>query len=266
MDSSENNEMSFIGHLTELRKRLIWSIIPITIIAIPLFIYHELIVDKLLLILTKKEFPTYQLFCNLSGENSSFCNDIPMVLIEEKISQGFSLSMYLAIVGGLILSIPFFIYQMWLFIKPALKENELKITRGIGFYVFLLLIIGILFGYYVVAPLCVNFFGNFFLSDDITKLPSIGGFYRLIVSTVLACALFFQLPIVIYFLSKIGLIGPEFLKKYRKHAIVIILILSAIITPPDFISQIIVSIPVLILYEIGIGISRRVVNKQKQNA
>ncbi len=262
MDQGEQGEnMSFIGHLAELRKRIMWSIIPIIIFAGIIFYFFDVLSEVILMSMTKAEFPTYRLFCyisELSGfENSDFCKDIPIQVREDAVGQQFTISMWFSIVGGIIISIPWIIYQIWLFIKPALKPVELKAVRGFGLYVFLLLIMGVAFGYYIVAPLCINFFGNY---DPlkIAKIPSFTSYYKFITNPVLACGILFQLPIVIYLMSKLGIITPAVLKKYRKHVIVIILIVSAIITPPDFVSQVIVSIPVLILYEISIFISARI--------
>lgn len=259
MDQEENS-MSFIGHLGELRKRIILAIIPVVLFSVIVFIYLDVVNEELINSLLKKEFPTYRFFCEASlsmGLESDFCNDLPIKLTDSNVTEQFGLSMWLAIVGGIILSIPWIIYQIWQFIKPALKNKELQAVRGFGVYVFLLLILGVLFGYYIVAPLCINFFGNYD-PFQLERLPSYRSFFRLITSTVLACAIMFQLPIAIYLMSKLGFMNPMVLKKYRKHVVVVILVLSALITPPDFVSQVIVAIPVLILYEISIRISARI--------
>lgn len=267
---SENKDnISFIDHLTELRKRIIRSIIPVLIFATVIFIFFESLSELILKSMLYKEFPTYKMFCYLSqyiSIESNFCNDIPVSLREDGLGQQFSLSMWFSIVGGIIASIPWIIYQIWGFIKPGLKLKEIKAVRGFGVYVFILLTLGIAFGYFMVAPLCINFFGNYdpFNLGVEGKIPSLSSYYRYIINPVLGCSLLFQLPIIIYITSKLGIMTPSVLKKYRKHVLVVILIISAIITPPDFVSQVIVAIPVLLLYEIGIIISGQIL-KSKAN-
>ncbi len=174
------------------------------------------------------------------------------------VSGQFSYALMMSIVGGAIVSFPFIFYQLWGFVKPGLKFKEKKMARGIVFYVSLLFFSGILFGYFVVAPMSIQFFGTFQMSDRIENIYTIDSYMSTIISTVFYTGLFFLLPIVTYFLTKVGLFDSAFLKKYRRHAIVIILILSAIITPPDWITQIIVSVPLLLLYEVGILVAIRV--------
>jgi sec-independent protein translocase protein TatC len=178
------------------------------------------------------------------------------------VSGQFGYALMMSFMGGVVLGFPFIFYQIWTFLKPGLKFKEKKMARGIVFYVSLLFFIGIAFGYFVVAPLSIQFFGSYQISSQIRNDFTINSYMSTILSTVFYTGIFFLLPVLTYLLSKIGLISPEFLKKYRKHAIVIILILSAIITPPDVISQIIVTIPIYFLYEIGIIVSK---NVSKQN-
>jgi sec-independent protein translocase protein TatC len=179
------------------------------------------------------------------------------------VSGQFSYALMMSFLGGIVITFPYLFYQIWSFVKPGLKFKEKNLARGIVFYVSLLFFIGILFGYYVVAPLSIQFFGSYQISSKIENIFTINSYMSTILSTVFYCGLFFLLPVVTYLLTKIGLFDSVFLKKYRKHAIVVILILAAIITPPDVISQIIVSIPVLILYEIGIIVSKRVEKDRK---
>jgi len=167
----------------------------------------------------------------------------------------------MSFMGGLVLGFPFIFYQIWSFLKPGLKFKEKKMAKGIVFYVSILFFLGISFGYLVVAPLSIQFFGSFQISSEIRNDFTISSYMSTIISTVFYTGLFFLLPVIIFLLSKVGLITPDFLRKYRKHALVIILILSALITPPDVISQVIVSIPILLLYEIGILVSRKASKK-----
>ncbi|MFM7637979.1 MAG: twin-arginine translocase subunit TatC, partial [Crocinitomicaceae bacterium] len=185
------------------------------------------------------------------------------------VSGQFSYAMMLSILGGVVGAFPYIVYQLWKFIEPGLKVNEKSNVKGIVFYISLLFFIGILFGYFIVAPLSVQFFGSFTISNQIENNFTISSYMSMILSTIFYCGLFFLLPVVSYFLTRIGLFGSDFLKKYRRHAIVVILILAAIITPPDVISQVVVTIPIYILYEISILVSVRVekqIEKDEKNS
>jgi sec-independent protein translocase protein TatC len=170
----------------------------------------------------------------------------------------FSYALMMSMIGGVVISFPYLFYQIWSFIKPGLKQNEKIAVKGIVFYVSILFFLGILFGYFVVAPLCVQFFGTYQLSKNIENIFTINSYMSTIISTVFYSGLLFLLPVVAYLLGKIGIITADFLRKYRKHAIVGVLILAAVITPPDLVSQIIVSIPIVLLYEISILVVSRI--------
>jgi sec-independent protein translocase protein TatC len=172
----------------------------------------------------------------------------------------FSYAIMMSLMGGVVIAFPYVFYQLWSFIKPGLKQNEKTAVKGIVFYVSILFFLGIGFGYYVVAPLCVQFFGTFQLSKNIENIFTVSSYMSTILSTIFYTGLMFLLPVVAYILAKIGIITAEFLKKYRKHSIVAVLILAAIITPPDLISQVIVAIPLLLLYEISIFVTKRIKN------
>ena len=260
-DKKENT--SFLGHLEELRWRLVRSAIAILVFAVTIFIFIEPLTDILLMSLSRSSFPTYRVFCYFSqflGLGDAMCaGNINVRPIETVMTKQFATSIYFSLVGGIVLSFPFIAYQIWSFVKPGLKAKEKKATSGIVAYSTLLFLLGISFGYFVIAPLTIQFFSTYKMSIDIELMPTFSSYYSLILSATIASGIFFQLPIVIFIMSKLGMMTPEVLRKYRKHALVAILILAAIITPPDFISQVVVAIPVFILYEISIGISRRVV-------
>jgi sec-independent protein translocase protein TatC len=170
--------------------------------------------------------------------------------------------MNMSIMGGIVLAFPYVFYQLWSFVKPGLKQKELTIARGTVFYTTLLFFIGILFGYFIIAPLTIQFFGSFQLSAEIRNDFTISSYMAIILSTIFFTGLLFLIPIVMYFLAKLDIITPMILKKYRRHAIVAILILAALITPPNLISQIIVAIPIIILYEISILLATRISNER----
>lgn len=252
--------MSFLEHLEELRWRLVRSAIAVLIIGIVIWTYQEWIMNNVFMSMKKKDFFSFRMICEWFG---TCVEDIPVQLQSMTVSGQFGYALMMSFMGGIVLGFPFIFYQIWGFLKPGLKFQEKNLARGIVFYVSVLFFIGILFGYYVVAPLSIQFFGSYQISSEIRNDFTISSYMSMIISTVFYTGLFFLLPVVTYLLTKIGLLGPEFLIKYRKHAIVTILILSAVITPPDIISQVIVSIPIFFLYEIGIIISKRVVRAAK---
>lgn len=251
---SENQQMSFLQHLDELRWRLVRIAIAVISVAVVLWIYQEWVMNHVFLVLKEKEFITFKILCAYFGVCVS---DTTVKMQSMTVSGQFNYAMMMSLMGGLIITAPYIFYQIWSFIKPGLKKNELRAAKGLVFYVSLCFFLGVLFGYFVVAPLTVQFFGSFQISPEIENNFTVGSYMGTVISTVFYTGILFLLPIVSYILTKIGLIGPEFLKKYRRHAIVVILIISAVITPPDMLSQIIVSIPIIVLYEIGIVVSTR---------
>jgi sec-independent protein translocase protein TatC len=170
----------------------------------------------------------------------------------------FATHIKVSLLGGVILGFPYLFWEFWRFIKPALYEKEQKYATGAVLYSSALFILGILFGYYLIVPLSVNFLGSYDISDQITNQINLSSYISTVSSIVLAGGIVFELPVAIYFLSKVGLVTPRFMRRYRRHAYVVLLLLSAIITPPDVFSQIMVCLPLVVLYEVGIVISKRV--------
>jgi sec-independent protein translocase protein TatC len=257
---SDNKQMSFLDHLEELRWRLMRSAIAVIIFAVVIWIYQKEIMENVFLIMVDPKFITFRLLC----EYMHVCIDkIPVNFQSMTLSGQFSYALMMSIMGGAVLAFPYIFHQLWSFVKPGLKFKEQKMAKGIVFYVSILFFTGILFGYFVVAPLSVQFFGAFQISDQIKNDFTISSYMSTILSTVFYTGLFFLLPVVTYLLVKIGLFTPEFLVKYRKHAVVVILILAAIITPPDVISQVIVTIPIYLLFELSVLVAKRVAKNQK---
>ena len=260
------DEMSFLDHLEELRWHLIRSVIAILIIATVAFIFKDFIFDVLLFGPKKKDFITYKWFCSISqslGQGNSCCIDeLPFRIQSRTMAGQFSAHLWTSILAGFIIAFPYIIFEFWKFISPGLYENERKNAKGFIFIASLLFFLGILFGYYIVTPLSINFLGNYSVSSEIFNDFDLNSYIGLLRASVLASGIIFELPIIVYFLTKIGIITPSFLRKNRKISLVVVLSLSAIITPPDIASQIIVSIPILILYEVSILISRIVTKKQ----
>ena len=253
---NEEKELSFLDHLEELRWRLVRSSVFILLTAIVLFYFTDPIVNHVYINMAKTSFPTYKFFCLFSeklGVSDILCaSDSPIQIQSIEMTKQFSTNMYFALIGGLIISFPFTFYQIWSFVKPGLKTKEIKATRWIVFGSSVLFFSGIFFGYFLISPLCVQFFGGYKLTDQIQNNFTISSYMSMITTSTFLTGLFFELPVVMYLLAKIGIIGVDILKKYRKHALVGVLILSALITPPDVISQLLVTFPIYSLYELGI--------------
>ncbi|MDO3695147.1 twin-arginine translocase subunit TatC [Wenyingzhuangia sp. chi5] len=261
-------EMSFLDHLEELRWHLVRSTICIMVVAIILFIYQKTVYDDFLLAHLSPDFITYRWFCDVFrnlGMESDFCN-ITFNAKLQSLSPTNQLmnAMWSSFILGLIISFPYIIWEMMKFITPGLTDKEQKKSKGFIFVATLLLILGLLFSYYVIVPMSVYFFYNYQITETIVNNFQFDSYITLVTNTLLGVSVVFELPLVVYFLTKFGLITPAFLKKYRKHALVLVLVVSAIITPPDVTSQIIVAIPILVLYEVSIVVSRFLVKKQKE--
>lgn len=265
-EKEHRDEMSFLDHLEELRWHLIRSTFAVLVCAVVAFIAKDFIFNTILFAPKEPDFVTYRWLCNIAksiGLSEDACvTEIPFRIQNRTIAGQFNIHIWTAIYTGIIVAFPYILYEMWRFIEPALKENEKRNSQGFIGIASVLFFLGILFGYYIISPLSINFLGNYLVSDQVFNDIDIGSYIGLVRSSALACGIVFELPIIIYILSKIGLVTPEILRTYRKFAIVGILILSAIITPPDIASQVIVAIPILILYEVSIYISKFVLRKE----
>lgn len=260
MADAQKKDMSFLEHLEELRRRLFWSVVSILLGIILIVVNHDFVVDEIIMGPRKPDFVTYRAFCHWShmiGMGESLCLDPPRLVLQSTTMSGnMNADIMVCVVGGIILAFPFIVWQLWGFIKPGLKEKETKSVRGIVFYVSLLFFTGVAFGYYLLAPLSIQFLGNYTFAD-VQNTPTLLSYLKLTTSLVFGTGLVFQLPVVVYFLSRIGIVTADFLRKYRRHAFVVNLIVAAIITPPDVTSQILVSLPILLLYEVSILVAAR---------
>lgn len=259
--------MSFLSHLEHLRWHLIRCTIAILVAGVGAFIAKDFIFG---IIFAPKEpsFISYKVLCEISksiGMGASACiTELPFKIQSRTMVGQFNAHIWTAITTGCIVAFPYIMYEMWKFISPALKEKEKKASRGFISVASVLFFFGVVFGYYVLSPLSINFLATYSISNEVHNDIDIGSYMALIRSSVLASGVVFELPVIIYILTKVGLITPKALKKYRRMAIIIILILSAIITPPDVVSQTIVAIPILVLYEVSIFISKAVYKKQQK--
>jgi sec-independent protein translocase protein TatC len=255
-NEDDKAEMSFIDHLEALRGHLFRSAIAVTIGMIIAGIYNKFIIDQIVLGPIHRDFITFRKICELGqrmGMGDKMCIGKLNVSMQNVDTTGqVSLFFTSLFVSGLVIAFPYVFYEFWKFVKPALTKKELRKTRGVIFWVSFLFFLGILFGYFVLMPFSMNFLGSFSMSDTIQNIWTIKSYINTMMPLVLGAGLAFQLPLVIYFLAKIGLITGKFLRTNRRYAIVIILIIAAIITPPDVVSQVVVTFPLWILYEISI--------------
>jgi sec-independent protein translocase protein TatC len=262
----EDDKMSFLDHLEILRWHLIRIVIALVITSGLAFVFKRIVFDKIVLAPIYDKFITYQLFCDLShylnlGDKLCFA-ERKFELINISMAGQFSMHIIVSLVAGVILAFPYFLFEVWRFIKPALKSKERNFARGIVFWGSILFALGVSFGYYLITPLSVQFLGSYTVSDFVSNQINLRSYISTVTSITLACGLIFQLPIIIYFLAKLGIVTPKLLRAYRRHAVVAVLVLSAIITPPDISSQVLVSLPILLLYEMSIFIAAWVYKKQ----
>lgn len=268
-NTMEQGEMSFLEHLEALRWHLVRAISSIMVFAVLAFVFKGFIFDTLLLGPKHSDFPTYRLLCQLADRFSipELCiGDLKFDLINISMAGQFTTHIVVSIIAGFVCAFPYVIYEIWAFIKPGLYSEERKSARGMVFYTSVLFLIGVLFGYYIISPLSVNFLGNYNVSEDVRNQIDLNSYFSLISTLVLACGVVFEMPILVYFLTKIGVVTPEFLRTYRRHAVVVVLILSAIITPPDVSSQVLIFFPLMALYEISIWVSAFVLKRQEQES
>jgi len=259
-------EMSFWEHLEELRWHIIRSLIVLTITSSVAFMYPEIVYDKILLGPKNSDFITYQLLCKASRHfnlDESFCNiKLDFEIVSRELGEQLSNQFWISFCAGLILTFPYIIWELWRFVKPALKPNEKKYSSGVIFFTSMFMILGVGFGYFVLSPMAVNFLGNYRISNQVRPLINLDSYISLVSTLSLATGLVFELPMLVYFLAKIGILTPGFMRKYRRWAIIVILIIAAAITPPDVVSQTIMFIPLYGLFEFSIFIAALVKRKK----
>lgn len=263
-------EMSFLDHLEELRWLLVRSTIAIIVIACACYFIDDYIFDTIIFGPKDPNFVTYRFFCQLTrffGADDTYAcvTEFKFIIQNTEVGGQFSIYLWMLITFGFILGFPYILWEVWRFISPALYKKERQNAAYFIIISSLLFFTGVLFGYFVVLPLSINFFGTFNVSNTIVNQFTIDSYIGMVKTSLIASGLVFEMPIIIYFLTKLGLVTPEFLRKHRRIAVVLILVVAAIVTPPDIPSQVIVSIPMLILYEVSIIISAVITKKQKEN-
>ena len=265
-NKNPEKEMTFWEHLEELRWHIVRSFLAILILAIVAFLNRNIIFDVIILAPKDSDFITNQMLCRIADFLSipSLCiGDLSLKIININMSGQFMTHMYISFVAGVIVAFPYIIYEIWSFINPALHSKEKSHSGGAVISSSLLFILGVLFSYFLIVPLTVNFLGTYQVSDFVENTMSLSSYISTVVSVTFAVGLVFELPIFVYFLTKAGIITPAFMKKNRKYMLVVLLSISAVITPPDVFSQILVVIPLFGLYELSIGLSKRVYRKRE---
>jgi sec-independent protein translocase protein TatC len=265
--SNPAGEMSFWAHIDALRGHLFRSLVVVLILAGVLFYFSEFLYDQIIFGPLHPNFITYRAFCKLGhlldlGESLCF-GYYTFKLQSLGLADQFTSLMWVAFLGGLIIGSPYVLWEFWRFIRPALKENEVRASSGFIISSSFLFICGVLFSYFIIVPLTINFLGNFKVSTMIENNFTMDSYISTVTTLTIASGLVFELPILVYFLSLFGLMTPQFMRKYRRHAFVVILIIAAVITPsPDVTSQLLVAFPLYFLYEASIFVSHYAVRKR----
>ena len=257
---TNSKEMGVLDHLEELRWHVIRAVLAILVFTAVAFVAKDIVFGKIILGPSKSNFFTYQFFCQLS--TLTCIDNLPFILQNRVITGQFTMHIAASIAFGFMCAFPYVFWEIWRFVAPALYHEERSMARGATFFVSLLFAIGVFFGYFLITPLSINFLSNYQVDPTILNEIDISSYVTTVAMLSLGCGLMFQLPIVVFFLSQVGIVTPEMMRAYRKHSIVIILFVSALITPPDVISQCLIAIPIWILYEISVLISSSIQKKR----
>ncbi len=263
----QEKEMTFLDHLEELRWHIIRGLLAILVGAIVLFIFQDWVFGTVVFGPSKPDFLSYRMFCQWShalGLGETMCIKPPEFDTQATgVGEPFITAIKVSIIGGFIVGFPFVFWELWSFIQPGLYPQERKATRGAVFICTVLFLTGVLFGYYIIAPFGVRFLVGYEIAGVVNR-PTLGSLIGYMIMFTVPSGIIFELPVVVYVLSKIGLLTPEVMRKYRRHAIIGVLVVAAVFTPPDAVTQFLIGIPLFILYEISIAISRRVVKQQER--
>ena len=257
----EQQEMSFVDHLEELRWHIIRSLGSILVFSIIAFLAKGFVFHDIILAPSRTDFFSYRFLCELGeriGSDVLCITDLGFTIQSRQMSGQFAMHIMVSLVLGLSCAFPYAFWEIWRFIKPGLYPQEQKSSRGAVFFVSILFLMGLLFGYYVVSPISINFLAGYQVDPSIQNEFDLSSYISTLTTLCLACAFMFEMPVIVYFFTKAGLLSPEIMKLYRRHSIIVILVLSAVITPPDVISQLLIAMPLLVLYEVSISVSRSI--------
>lgn len=263
-------EMSFFDHIDILRKHLLRSLLVIVLLTGAAFWFYEFIFDKVVMGPMSGDFWTYRMMCKLVQHFPSLGADFCITAIKGKIintemAGQFTLQINSCIMTGIVFGVPYLLFELWLFIKPALHEKERKSASGFVFFASLLFLIGIMFGYFIICPLSINFLTNYSVSSRIENTFTIDSYLSSVATLTIGTGIIFELPVLIYILSMFGIMTPAFMRASRRYALVIILIIAAVVTPtPDMMTMLVVAFPLFILYELSIFISASIEKKKNK--
>jgi len=261
----DEKEMSFLDHLEELRWHIIRALIAIVVFAIAAFIMKDFVIGTVILGPSRTDFWTYKQFCLLAEliNTPALCIDtLSFELVSRKLSSQFMTHVSVSFVVGLIIGFPYLFWEIWRFIKPGLRPQERRASRGATFSVSVLFALGVMFGYFLIAPISVRFFSTYQVDPSLENLFDLSSYINTVTLIVFGCGMLFQLPVVVYFLTRAGIVSSKLMKSYRKHAIIVILILGAIVTPPDPFSQVLIALPLMVLYQFSIVIAKRIEKRE----
>ena len=261
VEQKNEDEMSFLDHLDVLRKHIVRSLVAIIVVGCVLFVLIQPVFDQVIFAHKNPDFISYVLFCKYL----KICLVPPELnIITTELAEEFFQALKVSFFGGLVVSFPYVFFQFWSFVKPGLYAKEQKAARGVVFVCSFLFLLGTTFGYFILAPFAVNFLINYSVSELITSSVTLSSYVGYMTMFIIPTGILFQLPLLVYFLAKIGLITPEFMRMYRRHAFVLILIVSAILTPPDVFTQILIGIPVYGMYELSIFVAATTARKRQK--
>lgn len=264
LEEEEPKEMSFVDHLEELRWHIIRALGSIFVFAIIAFLAKGFVFHDIILAPSRTDFLSYRVMCQVGqyfGSDTLCFDDLGFTIQSRQMSGQFTMHLMVSAVLGLACAFPYAFWEIWRFVRPGLYPQERKNSQGAVFFVSILFLMGLLFGYYVVSPISINFLAGYQVDPSILNEFDLSSYISTLTTLCLACAIMFELPVIVFFLTKAGLITPETLKLYRRHSIVVILVVAAIITPPDVVSQTLIALPLMLLYEVSIHISKSIRKK-----
>lgn len=257
------NEMTFFEHIEELRWHLVRATVSVLVISIAVFFSKTFVFQYVILGPTRKDFVTYQFFCSLFENFCFYPKNLQIITrdIQEQFISHIKVSVWL----GVIVAFPYIFYEFWRFIKPGLYKNEIRAAKGMVFICSFLFLLGVSFGYFIISPIAITFLSTYSVSPDIANTTTLAALVNSMTMFTLPVGLIFEMPVIMYFLAKIGIVSSAFLVKYRRHSIVFIVVLAAVITPPDAITQMMIAIPLYLLYEVSIIVTKRI-DKERAEA
>lgn len=268
-EKSSHEEMTFFDHVDALRKPLMRSAFVVVVVIIGAFFCKDFFINTILFGPQMPDFPTNILLdrlADITGINDLRINQTDYNMVNTVMAGQFNLHLKVSIITAIVVTVPYFLWEVWCFVRPALTEAERRGSHMFVVAVSSCFIVGLLFGYYIITPLTINFLANYSASPEIVNMIDVNSYLSTVINVSLACAALFQLPLLVYFLANMGLLTSAFMRRYRRHAIIVLVILSAIITPPDIFSLVLVVLPLLALYEFSIRIAARLERKKAAEA